>query len=153
MVELGVPLRGMYLIVHGTASILDSSGKVVGTLAAQDTYGESGLKESRRAAQQVQANAFLDVYILAQQQFADACKRVRVQVETAFDWDKVENVCMAQDVEPDAKAIEGVPSSELEVRDLRSKCAEQEELITGLLESIEKLSSLREYTPADREAE
>ena len=105
------------------------------------------------AAQQVQANAFLDVYILAQQQFADACKRVRVQVETAFDWDKVENVCMAQDVEPDAKAIEGVPSSELEVRDLRSKCAEQEELITGLLESIEKLSSLREYTPADREAE
>lgn len=153
MVELGVPLRGMYLIVHGTASILDRSGKVVGTLAVQDTYGESGLKESRRAAQQVQANAFLDVYILAQQQFADACKRVRVQVETAFDWDKVENVCMAQDVEPDAKAIEGVPSSELEVRDLRSKCAEQEELITGLLESIEKLSSLREYTPADREAE
>eukprot|EP01043_Picozoa_sp_COSAG02_P028168 COSAG02_NODE_1695_length_11271_cov_8.120659_8_plen_832_part_00 len=149
MVEIGVPLRGMYLVIHGTASILDSNSTVVGALGAQDTYGESGLKEPRRAAQRVQANSFLDVYVLPQERYEAACKRDRIDAATALDFDKVEDVCMAPDPEPATTPLEGVSASELELRDLRAKCAEQEDLIHGLLQSIENLSSLRAYNVAE----
>jgi hypothetical protein len=146
MVEIGVPLKGLYLIVHGTATIMDAEGTVVGSLGTQDSYGEWGLKDKLRAAQRVQASSFLDVYILPQPKFFDACRRERVELETVFEWDKVENVTKDKDPEVEARPIEGVPASEYELREMRTKCAEQEELISGLLESVENLSSLREYT-------
>jgi hypothetical protein len=151
MVEIGVPLRGMYLVIHGTASILDSSGTVMGVLGALDTYGESGLKAPRRAAQQVQANSFLDVYVLSQQRYEEVCRKERVNVESAFDLGKVDDVCMAPDPVPSTAPFDGVPATEYELRDLRAKCAEQEDLIHGLLQSIENLSSLRDYRAAGEE--
>lgn len=148
MVEIGVPLRGMYIIIHGTATIFDVNGETVGGLSALDSYGEWALKGKKlRGAQRVQAGSFLDVYVLPQQKFFEACRKDRLDVGTVFEWDKVENVCKDKDPPQDPRPIENVPDSEYELRKLRAECTEQEELLTSLLETVENLSTLRNYVP------
>lgn len=149
MVEIGVPMRGMFLIVHGTATIFDSAGETVGGLSALDSYGEWSLKGKFRGAQQVQAGSFLDVYLLPQQKFFESCKKDRLDIETVFEWDKVDNVCKEADPPQNPRQIESVPDSEYELRKLRAECTEQEELLTSLLETVENLSTLRNYTVPD----
>ena len=62
----------------------------------------------RRAAQRVQATSFLDVYLLPQAKFLQVCKKDRIEMDTVFEWDKVDNVVRDVDTEAPEKAIDGV---------------------------------------------
>ena len=60
----------------------------------------------RRAAQRVQATSFLDVYLLPQAKFLQVCKKDRIEMDTVFEWDKVDNVVRDVDTEAPEKAID-----------------------------------------------
>jgi hypothetical protein len=144
--DVGIVMSGCYFIVAGTANVYDRDHALVETLCQGDSYGEQCLLKDCRAAEQLLATSFLDVYVLTRDILKDCCKKFRAEPE---HWEEFASLKYKGDdiiPEPVLKrdggtvTIPGVTDSEVELRTLRSRSCEQEDMIAQLLINLDNLN-------------
>eukprot|EP01051_Picozoa_sp_SAG22_P007882 SAG22_NODE_572_length_9005_cov_105.428138_3_plen_814_part_00 len=149
IVGLGLYVRGCFFFVHGNVTVTTGKGEQL-SLEPGECYGEYALKERVRAAESVQANAYLDTFVLEQADFAKILKRFRIIIDT-FDWD-AEGIRAAPEKqeEVDEGPIDiGLSDGQNKLRELQALDMEQEELIAQLLNTMDKQDKFGKSSIAD----
>jgi len=147
LAEVDVVMRGCFLIAGGSASLLaagDSS--VLEQLTQGSSYGEHSLLEDCRCKENLQATAYLDVYLLSRSAFVETCKKNRIDFKSWPCWTNLKY--QGSEILPEPTlaqgagqgAVPGVSASEVELRALRQTSDEQEDMIAQLLINLDNLN-------------
>lgn len=142
LVEEGMFVRGCYFVSHGSAD-LSENGETLRRLGWGEVYGDFILQYDHldvprtRATQSLIAVGYLDVYIIHTVKFDHLMNQMRRVGKDAFDFSLTEDKSV-QIPMPEAEEVAFTPQ-ELKLRNLRLECADQEDMIAQLLESLDRL--------------
>jgi len=142
LVEEGFFIRGCYFIQHGSAD-LSAGGDTLRRLGWGDTYGDFALQyayhdgDRPRATQQLQAVGYLDVYLLHSAKFDHMMNQMRATPKSVFNFEQLENPTAAIPMPEPAEV--GMSEGESKLRELKLRCADQEDMISQLLGSLDRM--------------